>query len=1766
MVADNFRRNIVSTVIVLAIVLSMAIFALPSASAGGVTSTPGGTTIENVVSGQTFLLRHELYFDQAGSGGVFTIGINWVAPSSDENFTLENVPSVYWISGPENGLPVENVEWDNYPTLDGWSVGAFIDASNKNYIDGHFNVDIWLRARSGNGTLHREDNQQLSYGPGIYILEGGGPSIIPIDNVIVNVIKPQFGVNVSILPGDQGNFPGRTLLYMVTITNVGKVLDSYALENSDNAGWVLALSSSLVGPLSPGASDNVILTVAIPGSATYGTVDNITVTARSQGDNTKSDNDSCLGRAASPGVDVLISPDNQGNFPGRTISYTVTVTNVGGGVDNFILENSDSAGWVLSLSDNRVGPLSPGASDNVILTVTIPGIATYGILDNITVTATSRENENISDNNSCIGYAASPGVDVLISPPSQENLPGRTLSYTVTVTNIGGGVDNFTLENSDSAGWVLALDNNFVGPLSPGASDNVILTVTIPGIATYGILDNITVTATSAENGNVSNNASCLGQVAGPSFEVSISPPSQENLPGGKLSYTIEISNTGIFDDNYKLTFVDNIDGSNYWEDNISLDNNLVLVQAGGIVTTMLRVTIPDNSPLVTDDNIVVIATSQFDNTIENSASCIAHVSNFVSVSISPTSENGFRGDNLTYEVTIKNIGTSSDNFKLMIGDNAGSYPSWGPKLDNENFYNVLPGEENHTTLRVTVSWYSPPGTSDNIVVRVASMENENIYAEDSCIAQSSLPLEETIYPTDDSYVNASSPATNYASSTDLDLGTVAGAGNGPERVFLKFSLGLPGGSIIDSAFLHLTGTKTSAVPVVLCIGADDNWNENIITWNTQPAIGVTIDNKPGGTQSWTVTDFAKAKFENENDQTVSFCLKSLNEGDPSYVVYSSKENKINTPYLQVTYHVINTHSVVVAVLPSFAVGMRSISSSVMVKNVGWENSSYTLENVGTLGWSLTLDNNQFNNIPPGESRTTTLHITIPHGSTPQTRDDITIRAISIENESTIGSDNCIAYSALPLVSISPSMLSGSHGVVENYTVTITNPETVPDNFVLTVSDNSSPSWAKTLDNNRFDNVQIGGSISTTLRVLLDWRYPPGSSDNVTVSAALAADENVTNNDSCIAYQTPVDVMNIYPIDDSYVLENTPDNNFGARENLLVGVSDGTVWPGGKARSFLKFYIAIPGGSTIDNAFENLFPLHVLSGTPWVQSYSVNADNWDERTITWNTQPARGVVLDNRQISSTLQGWTAWTVTDFIKQQYENAEDRFASISMVESSENDNWAGFVSKDVKEATFKPYLPIFYQLSSRSVLVTILPSDKKVGDTLSYPVTVQNVGWENSSYTLENVGTLGWSLSLDNNRFDNIQPGGVMNTRLYVTLPRDASTLARDEITVSATCIENENTVGSAVRVTDLIRSVTVSTPSIESSARPHDNIIYTVTVTNTGNITDNYSLVVSDSENWGPTLSATSLTIVGLESDNVTLTVQIPVSPSGTRDNIQVRVTSQTDNSVFDMSLCSVRTASWFDRLEVSITPDYLENLIGENLTFIVTITNTGSIIDNFLLTAVDNAGWGPTLSDSWVWLENGTSENVLLQVTIPENAENFAFDKITVTAASAENENIAASASCTAHALVSPPPPIAEYGVQVSISPESLTGKPKDELKFTVTVKNIGEAEDSYDLTVSDVPGWKIQLDDNMLTILENENTTVTVSVTVPSDAVEGDSTTITVTATSRGDPTKSDIATCTATASAGGGAGGGVSPWVYVGVVVVIAVVIAVVLILIIR
>ncbi|MDI6820517.1 MAG: DNRLRE domain-containing protein [Candidatus Hodarchaeaceae archaeon] len=104
-----------------------------------------------------------------------------------------------------------------------------------------------------------------------------------------------------------------------------------------------------------------------------------------------------------------------------------------------------------------------------------------------------------------------------------------------------------------------------------------------------------------------------------------------------------------------------------------------------------------------------------------------------------------------------------------------------------------------------------------------------------------------------------------------------------------------------------------------------------------------------------------------------------------------------------------------------------------------------------------------------------------------------------------------------------------------------------------------------------------------------------------------------------------------------------------------------------------------------------------------------------------------------------------------------------------------------------------------------------------------------------------------------------------------------------------------------------RGVEVSISPPSKTGKPEDILTYTVTVRNTGSLSDNYALNVTDTLGWAPTVSPTSLSVAAGESGTATVRVGIPATAENRASTtITVRVAgTEVENSATCRAIAQV---------------------------------------------------------------------------------------------------------------------------------------------------------------------------------------------------------------------------------------------------------------------
>ena len=493
-----------------------------------------------------------------------------------------------------------------------------------------------------------------------------------------------------------------------------------------------------------------------------------------------------------------------------------------------------------------------------------------------------------------------------------------------------------------------------------------------------------------------------------------------------------------------------------------------------------------------------------------------------VEAKVTPYSKylNAYPGGTLVYTVTVTNKGSITDTFTLGKSDTAG----WTLNLSQNSVGPLDYGESAKVALRVTIPSSTAICTEDNITVTATSTENTAVHASDICTGHA----DNKIIPTDDTYVYAANPTTNYGTNTTMYVGHYGGAAGGPERDFLKFDLNsIPSGTAITSAKLWVycyslgtagLGTTAQCWSASDSIGSED-WTELTATWSNQPSMLALLDvqnvNENGKWYSWDVTDFVSGEFA--GDKVVSFALYDPNEqsGTDHSPYFDTKDYgyRDDWPYLELATGV-PVPGVNVSISPQLQENSPggTLTYTVTVKNTGStsDNYSLTVSDNASPSWSPSISQASIalGAEVPGN---VTLSVTIPAGTAGGTRDNIKVRATSQTDNTITNEKSCVAYVTENItvggvqVTISENSKFGAPGDVINFTVTVTNTGASTNTFTLTATDTN---WSPTLS---VTSTTLNGGASRTgirLSITIPSTAADGDSTTITVTAAGTGYEN----------------------------------------------------------------------------------------------------------------------------------------------------------------------------------------------------------------------------------------------------------------------------------------------------------------------------------------------------------------------------------------------------------------------------------------------------------------------------------------------------------------------------------------------------------------------------------------------------------------------------------------------------------------------------------
>ncbi len=308
-------------------------------------------------------------------------------------------------------------------------------------------------------------------------------------------------------PEDRSEGSSGTYTYSYQVENNGNTEETYDLDaDADQTNWI-AESSIVEITLDVGSKETIDVEVTIPEDV-GGETSTVTLTAESQSDSAVTDSDS-MQVTLEEDIGVMVhAPQDQTESDTGTHTYIYEVENTGNAEDIYELSASaEKTDW--SASSPSTVTVSPGETEEVNVEVEIPSDVEDLESSDITLTASSQKDTDVSHSDSMIvSYDQAEVREVVVIAQSDvtEDGPG-TYTYDFEVHNTGNVEDTYDISVYETGWDIDAPEEISVGQ---GDIETVNVDVTIPEGAEDGDSIEVTLTAESQEDSDVSDTDSMV--------------------------------------------------------------------------------------------------------------------------------------------------------------------------------------------------------------------------------------------------------------------------------------------------------------------------------------------------------------------------------------------------------------------------------------------------------------------------------------------------------------------------------------------------------------------------------------------------------------------------------------------------------------------------------------------------------------------------------------------------------------------------------------------------------------------------------------------------------------------------------------------------------------------------------------------------------------------------------------------------------------------------------------------------------------------------------------------------------------------------------------------------------------------------------------------------------------------------------------------------------------------------------------------------------
>jgi len=356
--------------------------------------------------------------------------------------------------------------------------------------------------------------------------------------------------------------------YAFQLANTGNLTDTFEITATSSNGFTVTVTPISYTGVLPGAGPasqrSFTVTVHAPPTITQ-FIDVLSATVRSATDPYPSGS-AVFTTTANWVTGLGWNPiTNTGVVSVETsVLYYHTLTNTGKETATVQLTGVSDHGWAVVLNPATVSDMPASATAGIQVTVSVPfNDYTINVTDTVAVSATATSTTTFGTH--CQAGAGAWDVTRVTRPrvklsdgADRSAPPGTAVVYTHLVSNTGAITDTYGITLADTLGWAVSITPTSVS-LVPSSGALVTATVNVPltgAQSLSGTLDTLFITATSSLTSAVFSAATDRTTVSYAPSAVLAPDQSDGANPGGVVTYTHALTNTGNNTETFKLTTI----------------------------------------------------------------------------------------------------------------------------------------------------------------------------------------------------------------------------------------------------------------------------------------------------------------------------------------------------------------------------------------------------------------------------------------------------------------------------------------------------------------------------------------------------------------------------------------------------------------------------------------------------------------------------------------------------------------------------------------------------------------------------------------------------------------------------------------------------------------------------------------------------------------------------------------------------------------------------------------------------------------------------------------------------------------------------------------------------------------------------------------------------------------------------------------------------------------------------------------------------------